>query len=59
MKCYLFGTFFFNAVLQAMFFSPHINWKYPSRSDSVCGNFIRMTMTVFNFKISTVLFSKV
>lgn len=60
MKCYLFGTFFFsNSVLQAMFFSPHINWKYPTRSDSVCGNFILMTMTVFNFKISTVLFSKV
>lgn len=59
MKCYLCGTFFSSRCPQTIFFSPHTNWKYPSISDFVHKSQSLVTMTVFSFKVSTLLLYRV
>lgn len=45
MKCYLYLTLFSTQYTQATFFSPRINWKYPTVSDFVCRKSTLITMT--------------
>lgn len=55
MKCYFIWHFSSTQCTQTIFFSPRINWKYPTISDSMCRSPTLLTMTVFNLKVSTIL----